>query len=93
MAWYRCPCGLLKEEAPRIGDAIAAIYHIHRPGGPDAAPVIVEMQEVPSPPPDPEVLFEADTAVDAVVQVDADASRGRAAAVSDARVSRGRVSR
>lgn len=59
MAWYRCSCGLLKEEAPRIGDTIVSIYHLHRSAGPGSPSVIVLMEEVPAPPPDRDVPLDA----------------------------------
>ena len=55
MGWYRCSCGLLKEETPRIGDSIVAIYHLHRSERVDGTCGIVLMEEVPAPPPDREV--------------------------------------
>jgi hypothetical protein len=55
MAWYRCSCGLLKEETPRIGDTIVSIYHLHRSAGVDGSSAIALMEEVPAPPPEREI--------------------------------------
>lgn len=67
MAWYRCRCGLLQEEKPRIGDAIVAIYHLHRPSGPDGPAAIVQMEEVPAPPRGHEPSREHDAETDAAL--------------------------
>jgi hypothetical protein len=54
MAWYRCSCGALKETAPRVGDTIVSIYHLHRSKRLDGGSEIVLMEEVPPSPPEPE---------------------------------------
>jgi hypothetical protein len=55
MAWYRCSCGALREETPRIGDSIVSVYHLHHSARLNGGSAIVLMEEVPSPPPEPEV--------------------------------------
>jgi hypothetical protein len=55
MGWYRCSCGALKETAPRIGDSIVSVYHLHRSARLDGGSAIVLMEEVPAPPPEREV--------------------------------------
>jgi hypothetical protein len=46
MAWYRCSCGALKEAAPRFGDSIVSIYHLHRSERLDGGSTLVQMEEV-----------------------------------------------
>ena len=55
MAWYRCSCGALKEAAPRFGDTIVLIYHLHRSERLDGGSALLPMEEVPAAPPDREV--------------------------------------
>lgn len=55
MAWYRCSCGTLKEAAPRFGDAIVSIYHLHRSTRLDGGSTIVLMEEIPAPPAEREI--------------------------------------
>jgi len=55
MAWYRCSCGALREKTPRIGDAIVSVYHLHGSTRLDGGSTIILMEEVPAPPPEPEV--------------------------------------
>jgi len=45
MAWYRCSCGALKEEAPRLGDVIVSVYHLHRSARLDGTATVVRMEE------------------------------------------------
>ena len=47
MAWYRCTCGTLKEAAPRFGDTIVSIYHLHKSERLDGGSTLVPMEEVP----------------------------------------------
>jgi hypothetical protein len=49
MAWYRCSCGALKEAAPRFGDSIVSIYHLHRSERLDGGSTLVPMEEVALP--------------------------------------------
>jgi len=49
MAWYQCSCGALKEEAPRIGDTILSVYHIHPSARLDGGSAIMRMEEIPAP--------------------------------------------
>jgi hypothetical protein len=46
MAWYRCSCGALKEETPRLGDVIVSVYHLHRSARLDGASSIERMEEI-----------------------------------------------
>ena len=46
MAWYRCSCGALQEETPRLGDVIVSVYHLHRSARLDGASSIVRMEEI-----------------------------------------------
>ena len=55
MAWYRCSCGALSEKTPRIGGAIVSVYHLHHSTRLDGGSAIVLMEEVPAPPPEPEI--------------------------------------
>lgn len=55
MAWYRCTCGALKEAAPRFGDAVVSVYHLHPSARLDGGSALVAMEEVPDPPPDREI--------------------------------------
>jgi hypothetical protein len=55
MAWYRCSCGTLKEATPRFGDTIVSIYHLHQSTRLDGGSAAVLMEEVPAPPPEPDV--------------------------------------
>ncbi len=54
MAWYRCSCGALKEATPRFGDAVVSIYHLHPSTRLDGGSAVVEMEEVPAPPGEPQ---------------------------------------
>jgi len=56
MAWYRCSCGALKEATPRFGDTIVSIYHMHQATRLDGSSAIVQMEEVPAPPPERDLL-------------------------------------
>ena len=55
MAWYRCSCGTLSEKTPRLGDSIVSVYHLHHATRLDGGSAIVLMEEVPAPPPEPEI--------------------------------------
>ena len=46
MAWYVCSCGALKEETPRVGDAIVSVYHLHRSARFDGTAALVRMEEM-----------------------------------------------
>jgi hypothetical protein len=46
MAWYRCSCGALKEEMPRLGDTIVSVYHLHRSARVDGTAALFWMEEV-----------------------------------------------
>ncbi len=46
MAWYRCSCGALKEETPRLGDTIVSVYHLHPSARVDGTAAVVRMEEV-----------------------------------------------
>lgn len=46
MAWYRCSCGALKEETPRLGDVIVSVYHLHPSARLDGRAAIVRMEEI-----------------------------------------------
>jgi len=49
VGWYRCACGYMKEETPRLGASIASVYHLHRAARVDGGSSIVRMEEVPDP--------------------------------------------
>ena len=46
MAWYRCSCGALNEETPRVGDCIVSVYHLHRSARLDGGAAVIRMEEV-----------------------------------------------
>ncbi len=49
MGWYRCACGYMTEESPRLGASIASVYHLHRAARLDGGSSILRMEEVPDP--------------------------------------------
>lgn len=49
MGWYRCACGYMTGETPRLGASIVSVYHLHRAARVDGGSSIVRMEEVLEP--------------------------------------------
>lgn len=47
MSCYRCSCGFTSETAPRFGDEIVSVMHLHSAARIDGTAAVVRMEEVP----------------------------------------------
>jgi hypothetical protein len=49
VSWYQCTCGFVTEAAPRFGDSITSVSHLHRATRLDGTSSIVRMDEISGP--------------------------------------------
>jgi hypothetical protein len=49
MGWYQCSCGFITEMAPRFGDTIVSVIHLHRSARVDGSSGVVRMEEIADP--------------------------------------------
>ncbi len=58
MGWYQCSCGFVTEMAPRFGDTIVAVIHLHRSARVDGGSGVLRMEEIADPFPLCQIAYE-----------------------------------